>query len=55
MSRLFPSMYYTNIVRGTFLKGVGWDVLWADVLMLAVYAVALRVLAYRCFTKRPAA
>lgn len=55
LGHLFPSMYYTDIVRGTFLKGVGWDVLWADVLMLAVYAVALRVMAYRLFTKRPAA
>jgi hypothetical protein len=31
-------MYYTNIVRGTFLKNVGPSVLWTDVLALGVYA-----------------
>jgi len=52
-AHLFPGMYYTNIVRGTFLKGVGFEVLWVDVLALAVYAVVLRIVGYRLFTKRP--
>lgn len=52
-AHLFPGMYYTNIVRGTFLKGVGAEVLWTDVLALAAYAVALRIVGYRLFTKRP--
>lgn len=55
LSHLFPAMYYTNIIRGTFLKGVGVDVLWFDVLILILYAVALRLLAHQLFTKRPAA
>jgi ABC-2 type transport system permease protein/ribosome-dependent ATPase len=55
LSHLFPAMYYTNIIRGTFLKGVGLDVLWPDVLILALYAAALRVAAHQLFTKRPAA
>jgi ABC-2 type transport system permease protein len=46
-------MYYTNIVRGTFLKGVGPEVLWVDVLALAIYAVILRTVGHRLFTKRP--
>ncbi|HET7909143.1 MAG TPA: ABC transporter permease [Nitrospira sp.] len=54
-AHLFPGMYYTNIVRGAFLKGLGADLLWTDVLALAVYAVVLRILAYRLFTKRPRA
>lgn len=54
-AHLFPGMYYTNIVRGTFLKGVGPEVLWTDVLALALYAVILRLVGYRLFTKRPRA
>lgn len=52
-AHLFPGMYYTNIVRGAFLKGVGLEVLWTDVLALALYAAVLRTVGYRLFTKRP--
>jgi ABC-2 type transport system permease protein len=52
-AHFFPGMYFTNIVRGTFLKGVGLDVLWLDILALALYATVLRLVAYRLFTKRP--
>jgi len=52
-AHLFPGMYYTNIVRGAFLKGVGPEVLWMDVFALAVYAAILRTVGYRLFTKRP--
>lgn len=52
-AHLFPGMYYTNIVRGAFLKGVGPEVLWVDVLTLALYAAVLQIIGYRLFTKRP--
>ena len=52
-AHLFPGIYYTNIVRGVFLKGVGPEVLWVDVLALAVYAAVLGIGGYRLFTKRP--
>ena len=52
-ARLLPAMYYTNIVVGTFLKGVGLDRLWPELLVLAVYSVALFALGYLLFTKRP--
>ena len=52
-AHLFPGMYYTNIVRGAFLKGIGPEVLWVDVLALALYAFILRSVGYRLFTKRP--
>jgi len=52
-AHLYPAMYYTNIVRGSFLKGVGAEVLWTDLLALAMFAVALSGLTYRLFTKRP--
>ncbi|MGE3979759.1 MAG: ABC transporter permease [Nitrospira sp.] len=54
-AHLFPGMYYTNIVRGTFLKNVGPSVLWTDVFALGVYASVLGVLGYWLFTKRPLA
>ena len=52
-AHLFPGMYYTNIVRGAFLKGVGLEVLWLDVMALALYALLLRGAGYWLFTKRP--
>ncbi|MBX3236038.1 MAG: ABC transporter permease [Nitrospiraceae bacterium] len=52
-AHVFPGMYFTNIVRGTFLKNVGLAVLWADMLALLIYAGALGLLGYRLFSKRP--
>jgi ABC-2 type transport system permease protein len=52
-AHFFPGMYYTDIVRGAFLKGVGPEVLWVDVFALALYAFILRSVGYRLFTKRP--
>ncbi len=52
-AHLFPGMYYTNIVRGTFLKNVGPTVLWTDGLALAVYGAVLGTIGYRLFSKRP--
>lgn len=52
IAHLLPAMYYTNIVAGCFLKGVGFYVLWQDVLALVVYATALSALAYVLFHKR---
>ncbi len=52
-AHLFPGMYYTTIVKGTFLKDIGPAVLWTDVLALAVYAAMLGAIGYRLFTKRP--
>lgn len=52
-ARLLPAMYYTNIVVGSFLKGVGIEVLWRDLLVLAVYTVALFSVGYLLFSKQP--
>ncbi len=53
IAHLFPAMYFTNIVHGTFLKGVGIEVLWQEVLVLTAYAVALLSIGYWLFRKRP--
>jgi drug efflux transport system permease protein len=54
-AHLFAGMYYTDVVLGTFLKGVGLDVLWPDVLALAAYATLLLAAGYLMFRKRPRA
>ena len=53
IAHLFPAMYFTNIVHGTFLKGVGIEVLWQEVLILTTYAVGLLSIGYWLFRKRP--
>jgi ABC-2 type transport system permease protein len=55
VAHLLPAMYYTNIILGCFLKGVGAGVLWKDILVLAVYASVLFGIGYSRFTKRPSA
>ncbi len=54
-AHLFPMMYYTAVVRGSFLKGLGLESMWTDVLALACFAVVLWLVAYGLFTKRPKA
>jgi ABC-2 type transport system permease protein len=54
-AHLFPGMYFTNIVRGTFLKGVGFEILWVDLGALALYAGLLGLVGYHLFSKRPRA
>ena len=45
VSYLFPARYMIVIVRTLFLKGAGWDVLWAQYAMLTAYAVIALTLA----------
>jgi len=39
LTRLNPLRYYLVIVRSVFLKGVGLDVLWPEMLPLAIMGV----------------
>ncbi|HSN03494.1 MAG TPA: ABC transporter permease [Nitrospira sp.] len=54
-AHFFPAMYYTNVVRGSFLKGVGAGIMWLDMAALAAFAAGMGLVAYRLFTKRPKA
>lgn len=54
-AHFFPAMYYTNVVRGSFLKGVGAGVMWLDLAALTVFAAGMGLIAYWMFTKRPKA
>jgi ABC-2 type transport system permease protein len=40
-----PARYFIDIVKGIFLKGIGLEILWFDVLLLVVYGVAMFYLA----------
>lgn len=55
LAHLLPGMYYTDIVQGSFLKGVGIEVLWPQVVMLVLYATGLLSVGYVLFRKRPSA
>src|SRR5579883_145645 len=47
ISYLVPARYFVTILNGVFLKGVGFRVLWLEILMLAVYAGLVFVYASR--------
>lgn len=49
---LIPLTYFIRICRGIFSKGVGLALLWSDVYALAIYIVAVTVLAATTFKKR---
>jgi ABC-2 type transport system permease protein len=52
LSRVIPSRYLVHGLRGVLLKGNGIDVLWPDLLALAVFAVAIVALATRRFERK---
>lgn len=47
ISRIFPSRYFVAILQGVFLKGIGFGLLYWDLLFLLVYAVLVFVIATR--------
>ncbi|OPZ86558.1 MAG: Inner membrane transport permease YbhR [bacterium ADurb.Bin429] len=49
---LIPLRYFLEIVRGIFMRGVGLEVLWPQVLVLAVFGVGILALAAARFSKR---
>jgi len=51
-AHLFPAMYYNYIIMGSFLKGVGIDILWKNVVALIIYSIVLFTAGYLLFHKR---
>ena len=47
ISLFVPARYFINIARGIFLKGVGLDILWPDLLLLTGYGALMFFLAAR--------
>ncbi|MBE0622182.1 MAG: ABC transporter permease [Burkholderiales bacterium] len=48
----FPAMYYNAMVKGAFLKAVGFEVLWPQLLVFVLYASAVFFMCYLLFRKR---
>lgn len=48
---LNPLRYYLVVIRGTFLKGVGLDVLWPEMAAMAILAMALLAISILRFRK----
>lgn len=44
---VFPTRYFVSILKGIFLRGVGLNVLWFEVLLLVVYATIVFLIAVR--------
>ncbi|HML13496.1 MAG TPA: ABC transporter permease [Xanthobacteraceae bacterium] len=51
LTRINPLRYYLVVIRGTFLKGVGLDVLWPDLTALGVIAAVLMTMSILRFRK----
>jgi ABC-2 type transport system permease protein len=49
---IFPSRYVVTILKGIFSKGVGLEILWAEALLLGLYAAVMIWVALRKFKKR---
>ena len=47
LTRVFPARYFVTITKGIFLKGVGVQALWVEILLLIVYAVFVFIVAAR--------
>lgn len=52
LSLLNPVRYFIDIVRGLFLKGSGFSVLWPQMLALAIFGVVILTLSAMRFRKR---
>ncbi len=49
---LIPSTYFLEIIRGTYLKGLGFSFYWPQLVILGVYAIILYALAWMLLKKR---
>jgi ABC-2 type transport system permease protein len=47
ISYIVPARYFIEITKGIFLKGIGLEILWFDLLLLIVYGVGVFFLATR--------
>ena len=49
---IVPARYFVALVKGIFLRGVGLEVMWPDVLFLALFALLVIAIAIRTTRKR---
>jgi ABC-2 type transport system permease protein len=51
LSYLNPLRYFVEVCRGVLLKGVGFETLWPQVLLLLSFAMVLMILSIRQFRR----
>lgn len=51
ISLIVPARYFLVVTRGVFLKGVGFEVLWLQAVLMVAFAIAGLGLALRSFRK----
>lgn len=51
LSYIVPARYFVVILRGIYLKGIGMEVLWREVLLLSLFALAVIFAANKKFKK----
>ena len=44
---IVPARYFVTILKGIFLKGVGWEILWLEILAMTLYGFIVFGLALR--------
>lgn len=47
LTYLAPGRYFISILRGIYLKGIGFSVLWLDLAFLTVYGAVMAAMTYR--------
>jgi ABC-2 type transport system permease protein len=52
ITHIVPARYFVTILKGIFLKGVGLEVLWVELLFLAAYAFVIFLLATRKLSQK---
>ena len=52
IAHLIPATYFMGMVRGVYLKGLGFDFFWPDILALTAYALMVYGLAWLFLKKR---
>jgi len=52
VAHLIPATYFMDMVRGTYLKGLGFAFYWQDLVALALYAIVIYTIALTLFRKR---
>ena len=52
ISKFIPATHFLTVIRGIYLKGVGLEVIWPQVLILVVIASALFVISVKRFRKQ---
>ena len=54
ITRLVPASYFIKILRGIYLKGIGIEVLWPDILFLIIFTFVMVLLASVKFKRKVA-